>query len=316
MPCTSPNTAYWSVKHGDAGKRLVTFDRREAFSGVPLRLPCGKCPDCRLKYAAHWAVRGVHELRLHDKSEFVTLTYDDDNLPVEDGFPTLRMRDQQLFMKRLRKVYGAGVRFMCAGEYGGRFERPHYHFILYNFSPEDKRFYKETPRGDKLYKSEILRRLWPMGDNVVGDVSFQSISYVARYIVGKDEHPDEWYGPREVEFFNKSLRPGIGLRAFEEHKDEWYRHDSVVIDGHEFPPPRYYDVKYALYDADRMELLKRNRLRRALAKQFDDRRANNAFVDRKSGRVYKTTLDYDRRRRMVRELVLRKKAETFGRKEV
>lgn len=308
MSCTRPLTAYWSVKFGNTGKRLVTFKKTEAFSGVPLRLPCGKCPDCRLLYSAQWAVRGVHELRCHNANEFVTLTYDDKNLPMVEGLPTLRMRDQQLFMKRLRDVYGPGVRFMCAGEYGGRTDRPHMHFIMFNWTVEDKRFYKETERGDRLYKSEILRRLWPMGDNVIGDVSFESIAYVARYIVGKDEKPDWWYAGREVEFFNKSNRPGIGLSAFEKFSNEWYANDSVIIDGRELRPPRYYDVKLQLRDPELYDTVKVNRRRKAMFARMDDLRANPVGRD-------KTRLDQAYRRRRVREVILRRKSQLSGRKD-
>lgn len=310
MACTRPVTGYWSAKFGDAGKRLVTFKKSEAFSGVPLRLPCGKCPDCRLLYSAQWAVRGVHELRLHNANEFVTLTYDDKHLPcvVDEGLPTLRKRDAQLFMKRLRKVYGEGIRFMCAGEYGGRTDRPHLHFILFNWTVEDKKFYKETARGDSLYKSEIVRRLWPFGDNVIGDVSFESIAYVARYIVGKDEKPVEWYAGREVEFFNKSNRPGIGSKAFDKFSREWFAHDAVIIDGRELRPPRYYDLKFQLIDPESYDLVKVNRRRKALVARWEFNRATP--VGRDGSR-----LDQTRRMRRVRETILIRKRELSGRKD-
>lgn len=316
MPCTRPNTMYRSVKFGDTGKRLMTFKKSEALSGIPVTVPCLKCPDCRLLYSAQWAVRGVHELRLHNMNEFLTLTYDDKHLPcvVDEGLPTLRMRDAQLFMKRLRKVYGKGVRMMCAGEYGGRTERPHYHFILFNWTVEDKRFYKETVRGDRLYKSEIVRRLWPFGDNVIGDVSFESIAYVARYIVGKDEKSEYWYGGREVEFFNKSNRPGIGAKAFDKYGEEWFVNDSVIIDGRELRPPRYYDVKYELRDPEAYDLIKVARRRKASLAKWNEWRANDAFTDR-SGRRFKTALNYELRRRRVREVCLIRKGQLSGRKD-
>lgn len=310
MSCTRPVTGYWSTQFGDAGKRLVTFNKREAFTGVPLRLPCGKCPDCRLLYSAQWAVRGVHELRLHNANEFVTLTYDDKNVPcvIDEGLPTLRMRDVQLFLKRLRKVYGSGIRFMCAGEYGGRTHRPHYHLIMFNWTVEDKKFYKETERGDKLYKSEIVRRLWPYGDNVIGDVSFESIAYCARYIVGKDEKPVDWYLGREPEFFNKSNRPGIGSRAFDTFSGEWFRHDSVIIDGRELRPPRYYDLRFQLREPEAYDLVKVNRRRKAMVARMTEFRANPVGRD-----VYRQ--DWLRRRRRVREVVLIRKGQLSGRKD-
>ena len=308
MACTRPTTAYWSRAFGSTGKRLVTFRRSEAFSGVPLRLPCGKCPDCRLLYSAQWAVRGVHELRLHNANEFLTLTYSDEHLPVEEGFATLRLRHVQLFMKRLRKAYGKGVRVMYAGEYGTRFHRPHYHFIMFNWTVEDKKFYKASPSGDNLYKSvEIIPRLWPYGENVLGDASFESIAYVARYITGKDEKPRDWYGPREVEFFNTSRRPGIGMRAFDSYFSEWYAHDSVIIDGRELRPPRAYDAKYELLEPEKFAVLKLNRRRKAMFSVQDDIR-----LLKKDDELL---LDYRRRRAYVREVTKLKKAAMFARKD-
>ena len=308
MPCTRPSTAYWSRAFGETGKRLVTFRRDEAFSGVPLRLPCGKCPDCRLLYSAHWAVRGVHEMRMHNANEFLTLTYSDEHLPVEEGFPTLRLRHVQLFMKRLRKAYGKGVRVMYAGEYGTRFHRPHYHLILFNWTVEDKRLYKTTDAGHDLYKSmEILPRLWPYGENILGAASFESVAYVARYITGKDERPKWWYGPREVEFFNMSRRPGIGMSAFEKYGREWYASDSVIIDGRELRPPRAYDSRFELLDADAYNVVKVNRRRKARLALYEDMKLLKSDAE--------LLLDYRRRRAYVREVTKRKKATMFARKD-
>lgn len=91
-----------------------------------IELPCGRCVGCRLRRANEWALRVMHEAKLHPANCFVTLTYRDEDLP-ENG--SLRHRDFQLFMKRLRKR--ADVRFYMCGEYGEQKLRPHYHACLF-----------------------------------------------------------------------------------------------------------------------------------------------------------------------------------------
>ena len=72
-----------------------------------VQLPCGRCLGCRLERSRQWAVRCLHEAQLWDSNLFVTLTYREDMLPDHGS---LRYRDFQLFMKRLRKS-GRRVRF-------------------------------------------------------------------------------------------------------------------------------------------------------------------------------------------------------------
>ena len=43
-------------------------------------LPCGQCVGCRLEYSRQWAVRLVHENQMHDKSCFITLTFNEEEL--------------------------------------------------------------------------------------------------------------------------------------------------------------------------------------------------------------------------------------------
>lgn len=61
-------------------------------------LPCGKCIGCRLDYSREWAVRCTLEMQDHPKDTcwFLTLTYDDEHVPVS-YYPLLGLdfwRDQ------------------------------------------------------------------------------------------------------------------------------------------------------------------------------------------------------------------------------
>lgn len=252
MPCYSPLTAFYSRDVGPSGKRGITFQRNSSHTGVPLRLPCGQCVGCRLERSRQWAVRCMHEKRMHADNVFVTLTYNDEHLP-DDG--TLVKRDLQLFMKRLRKLKGKGVRFYACGEYGESTKRPHYHLILFNCWFADRKYYKKSPRGDTLYTSKELSGLWAVdgkeiGFAVVGEVTFESCAYVARYICDKMTGPaaEDYYSWTDSdgvvhsvipEFTNMSRRPGIGSTWYDKYGAEAYKHDSVIMNGKEIRPPRF-----------------------------------------------------------------------------
>lgn len=276
MACLYPRAAYWTRdKEGKRGVALRS-NAPNVISGVPFYIPCNQCVQCRLAYSRTWAVRCMHEYRYqynagYDAS-FVTLTYDEDNLKRivrEHNCDTLVLRDLQLFMKRLRKKTGAGVRFYGCGEYGSRTNRPHYHVLLFNRDFSDKKVYKHSDAGDPLYRSRSLDDLWTHGNTIVGGVSFNSCAYVARYIVDKmtGDMADDWYMGRKPEFSVKSNRPGIGKPFFDQYRDQLYRDDSTVVDGRELPLPRYYDLEYAKLDEGFVERVKKERRRRAMLKR-------------------------------------------------
>lgn len=285
MPCYSPLTAYYSREIGKSGKRGITFDRNASFSGSKLMLPCGQCVGCRLERSRQWAVRCMNEKRLYSESSFLTLTYEDKKLP--DG-GTLVPRDLQLFMKRLRKELGSGLRFYACGEYGDENRRPHYHVLLFNADFPDKRIVGKSGAGHQLYDSKMLSGIWKDGLHWIGDVTFESCAYVARYVMKKmtgemEELYDLGTGVvLEPEFQRYSI--GLGKGYFEKYREEIYAHDNVVIKGKKVRPPRYYDNKFDLIDPARLAVLKKKRRRAALLHREDgtvDRRRVRELVELK-----------------------------------
>lgn len=216
-----------------------------------LKVPCGQCIGCRLERSRQWAIRCVHEASLWEKNCFVTLTYSPENLPNP---PSLDVRDWQLFAKRLRKRCGAGIRFFHCGEYGENFGRPHYHACLFNFSPPDLKLFKVV-NGFNLYTSALLEDIWGLGFVTVGDVTFESAAYVARYIMKKvtgdlaDDHYKRFDENGVVHFLKPeyttmSRRPGIAQGWFSKFKTDVFPSDEVVLRGKQMRPPRYYDELY------------------------------------------------------------------------
>lgn len=236
----------------DGGGSLV-FSEKAGYS--PLEIRCGQCIGCRLTRSCHWAVRCVHESQMHEYSSFITLTYDDEHLPVDHS---LHYGDFQAFMRRLRKYFHRSerqrIRFFMCGEYGALRARPHFHACLFGCHFLDRVLFKRLDHGSNLYTSDTLERLWPFGFSSIGDVTFESAAYVARYVTKKvfgdvaDERSAyryvDGYGEvhyREPEFAHMSLKPGIGSTWFERFGSEVFPRDFVVVGGRKYGTPKFYD---------------------------------------------------------------------------
>lgn len=243
VPCYHPLKGFFGKEvNPKTGRRPVVFTLSEAYSGVPVLMPCGQCIGCKLERSRQWAVRIVQEMRVHSESAFLTLTYSDAALP---GNGSLVLRDLQLFMKRLRKQRPTGLRFYACGEYGESTGRPHYHVLLLNTGFPDRVFWKKSGEHN-LYVSAELSKLWSSGDHFIGDVSFRSAAYVARYCTKKITGPlaEAHYRGRTPEFSVMSRRPGLGYEWFRRYGEQAFRLDSVVSDGREQAIPRYYQSKF------------------------------------------------------------------------
>jgi len=270
MVCYSPLKAFQACEVNVEGKRPVIFWSR-SHGYDPIELPCGSCVGCRLERSRQWAVRCVHEAQLWERNCFITLTYDDDHLPIDRS---LDVRHFQKFMKRLRKRFGKGIRFYHCGEYGEQFGRPHYHALLFNFDFSDREFWK-VQNDQRYYKSQIANDVWGLGNCIIGDVSFESAAYVARYILKKvngdfaEEHY-QWFDSdtgiifqRKPEYTTMSRRPGIGKGWLDLYESDVYREDFVVMNNKKFRAPRYYDAVFKAYAPHDFEVIKERRVENA-----------------------------------------------------
>ena len=262
MPCFHPITAYHKIGGG------ITWTYQES-NGIKLTVSCKQCTGCRQEYARQWAMRNIHEASLWLNNIFITLTYNDQNLPEHNQ---LVKKDFQDFMKRLRKNKKANtknpIRFFHCGEYGEKFGRPHYHAILFNTNFNDR---KPILGQKNLTTSDILKKLWGKGHVSIGDVTFQSASYVAGYVQKKingkqkEDHyrridkttGETWVLPQE--YATMSRRPGIAGLWFAKHKKDVYPSDNIHINGKEMRPPKYYDNLFQEQNPLQMEQIKENR---------------------------------------------------------
>jgi hypothetical protein len=285
VPCYHPITAWRSRHVNESGKRSLVFNRRDGYDDLEVQIPCGQCIGCRLERSRQWAVRCMLESSLYDENCFLTLTYDDEHLPPDRS---LHVEHFQLFMKRLRKKFGSGIRFFHCGEYGDQFSRPHYHALIFNFDFPDKKPHSKNHDGTVLYTSDLLSDLWPFGYVLIGAVTFESAAYVARYVTKKitgkaaqavDDDgllPYEQLDPLtgEVlslrpEYVTMSRRPGIGKPWLDKWQSDVYPNDYVVVNGKPTKPPKFFDSQYEVAYPSDFARIKGARLRAAEARTRD-----------------------------------------------
>lgn len=295
--CTRPNIGYpcCYTEKGKLKYQIISYKEATKLNlcspfknnennlyGNAIFIPCGKCQECKLNYAKKWSDRCMLELQDHKSSYFITLTYNDRYLPIsfnEEGFeeltlgllstgakytPTLRLKDFQKFMKRLREKFeDQKLRFYMCGEYGSQTKRPHYHAIIFGLELSDLKIYKVTPLHDILYTSETLSKLWPFGFVIIGQVTPQSVAYVARYVMKKQGYDKEFYKKLNIspEFTRMSLKPGIGYNAYSpEIFRKGYASISTERGGIKVFPPKYFEKFFELDYPEELNELKEKRI--------------------------------------------------------
>ena len=278
MVCYCPLKGYRSKTVSPNGGRAIVFSLSEGYTDLPIQVPCGQCVGCRLEKSRQWAIRCVHEASLYDHNSFITLTYAENNLPPKRE---VVLRHFQLFLKRLRKLHSnKTIRYYHCGEYGATTGRPHYHAILFNHDFVDKQLLKVI-RKNQIYTSKELQKLWPYGYSSIGEVTFQSAAYVARYILKKVTGPnskdnyqhitsDGQILYRKPEYTTMSRRPGIGADWYDLYSDDLYPHDVCVVDGSNKGIPTFYNNKYKIINKTNYSKIRAARKHRAR-----NRAANN-----------------------------------------
>ncbi len=290
MSCYHPQNAVVLGIDPATGKKKLKFLGPDVAGTVlfpgkeVIQVPCGQCIGCRIDRSRQWANRCMLELQYHDSAYFVTLTYDDFHVP-KSYYPdsetgeahtslTLCKRDFQLWMKRLRKKFSNDkIRFFACGEYGGQTKRPHYHAILFGLHLYDLVKYKTVKEGDAYYtyyNSPSLQATWPNGFVVVGEVTWETCAYVARYVTKKLSGPQaKFYEQFNLvpEFSDMSRRPGIARQYYDDHGKDIYDHAYINLStakgGRKFKPPRYFDRLFDIDCPGALDELKERRKRNA-----------------------------------------------------
>lgn len=180
MSCINPNSMSVTLKY--SGTR------------ININTDCNHCMPCLVKKQSQITFLCNKELLETYKkglsASFVTLTYDDKHLPInERGFVTLQRSDVQKFIKRMRRnieYHGKNLSFkyIYCGEYGDgthsknglSTRRPHYHLIIFGLSPEQVRFY--------------TKKLWRFGLCDIGVLGAGGIRYLCKYMAKSSPSKD------------------------------------------------------------------------------------------------------------------------------
>ena len=192
-----------------------------------IEVPCGKCPVCIRRRVNSWVFRLLEEDKVSSSSYFITLTYDNDHVPISGNkFLTLDKTHLQKFWKKLRKKQKTKIKYYAVGEYGETFGRPHYHCIVFNV--ESPAFFGEC---------------WTAGKIDIGSVSGDSIGYCAGYINKGRLVPVHKMDDREKEFSVMSKGLGksyLSPEMVKYHKEDITRNYVTLKGGAKIALPRYY----------------------------------------------------------------------------
>lgn len=297
---------------------------------------CAQCMPCRINRQRVWAHRIVLESYKHESNSFVTLTYDDKNLPLGG---TLVPRDYQLFLKSLREfVYPNPIRFFAVGEYGDASERPHYHLGVFghpgclNWYQTD--YERAVCNCDACF---MIRKCWKKGRTDNAFLTKDSAQYLAKYVTKRltnknDPWTAHWLRGRYPEFSRQSngggkamIKGGIGVTAIDEIVDALCTEHgiksivenrdvpvSLMLGKKQIPLGRYLrsKIREKIASEKGREIIKRENLERFAEEMrglLADARGNSATSG--SGKVFKSVREVmaERNKQKIRNIEARSK---------
>lgn len=187
-------------------------------------VPCGRCIVCKDNRIKDWFIRIMCEVSYCDYSKFVTLTYDDEHV----GMNELDHRDWQLYMKRVRKSLGdIKVKYYMCGEYGEEMGRRHFHAIMMFYDVPEDFDLRETITGS-----------WSCGFVSVGSVTPRSVRYCLNYMEKEFKNKDHKVVPYQ------KMSQGLGDRYFNDQKHNLGKLGYLSYEGKKYDIPRYAKEKY------------------------------------------------------------------------
>ena len=200
-----------------------------------LAVPCGKCDICRSNIRNEWSIRlAIHLMQCDRMPLFITLTYDDMNLPwqcdsdIPDAvFPTLCRDDVSSFLKAYKRKYGlSNVKFQYfgCGEYGENYRRPHYHLLYFG----DDELYNDFFLDESVARSRICS-VWGKGFVHIGVAGFDGIHYVTKYCLKDDL---EWLPECVVKPFTIASK-GLGMNFLKTPQADEIRRKLITLHYHQ-----------------------------------------------------------------------------------
>lgn len=237
-------------------------DRIVDFNGDRISIPCGRCFSCRLDLQRMACDRMFVAWHSHDCAAYVTFTYDDDHLIINDGYreATLSKDDVHKYLDKIKhQLKGIDFEYYLCGEYGDSFARPHYHALFFGL--------------DYQLHASFFKRSWKKGSVKVLPVTSGAFRYLSKYItmpVSREYNDCHYYDFGIIPPFRKMSR-GLGLKVYRQHLDELQHKGFFYYYGRKISLNRYYFNKMLLHNDTLI-------LARELQKNNYDRKlSNDAF---------------------------------------
>jgi hypothetical protein len=250
-------------------------------------VPCGKCLACKKRRASHWSFRLLEEAKTSTSACFLTLTYE--NPPIsENGFHTLKKRDFQLFLKRLRKTCPTNkLKYYACGEYGTQTSRPHYHAVLFNLP------------HSLIEKPAKIADTWQNGHIHLANNNIQTINYVVGYMTKSNFERINTFDDRTPEF--SLMSKGMGLGYLTDAMKNYYKTRElfcIVREGGQIiSMPRYYKQKiFTKPELNKMYETWLNENEHDFDKMFNDEHHKHAY--------YKQLIAQDDKQNKLKRLTL------------
>lgn len=292
MSCTNPQCAFVSKKGGSP-----LFIRLSSFPAGPILhpvygagkivyIPCGGCLACRRERRMELTLLQCCEASLHEDNWFITLTYDDWKTINNTGLPPYSLDRKHLsdFVQSMRKYCAYNnckFRFFACGEYGEKFERPHYHLSVFGLPAKllgiDDDSLSISARSDflkhgKLKKiqttqkdqngynywfSDVIATRWPFGNHQIYRANRETFQYVAGYVTKKltGAAGKDFRESGRVSEFQAQSRPSIGWPWFDRFcsslsnvSGERLINDVLSISGFTWKTPRVFSKWLRAFD--------------------------------------------------------------------
>lgn len=202
MPCyhpvislLNPTTRDLVYNIKNKSRNQIIYFLEHGYKECPV--PCGRCIGCVKKNASDWVCRLSAEMFKFQQGyfgrrpcSFITLTFDNDNLP---GDYKVNMHPEYIskFFKKIKDYrYDNGlppIKYYAVPEYGDKNGRLHFHAIVFgeDFLQGDK-LVVHNRKGRTHYITDGLNRFWPYGrattDPSIGENGLGAICYTANYL--------------------------------------------------------------------------------------------------------------------------------------
>lgn len=237
---------------------VIPSKAKNARPGQTQYVPCGKCVGCMQDHQNSWIYRLSAQQRTSKHSLFLTLTYDETNVPLM-VYPersierysdyvkrksikkcefTLNPKDMSDYWKRVRKaLVNSNLKYFQCAEYGDQFKRPHYHAAVFYDIPDDPVLVERT-----------LQDKWHLGFITIEPLIPNRIKYVTKYMLKTSAESAP--SPDVIQCYQRSSH-GLGVQGFFKDEDYYFTHGCdylfthvIINDGVKVPIPRYYRRKF------------------------------------------------------------------------